>query len=233
MKSKTGDFGLELRVVPYEKLHFNPNNPNKLGKKQYKLLGESFENYGFVKPIITIEELDNDGKKTGFYYVVDGEQRAKKLHEMEMDAKGIPIIICENISVVGAKAGAITFNKVRGRQLKQFETAKLLLELLKNYGEDEVNKCCCLDESTIKEYTGHALKDGVELTNKIYESGKLKDVLDSNLNEMKGTTSIEETDVFYAFSLKRDEFELVKNVLLNIDSNKEKALVKLCMERKK
>ncbi len=100
------EFGLEIITVDYSQLKFNPYNPNVMTENMYEKLGESIQKYGYIKLILTMEE---DGK----YFVIDGEKRAKKLHELGRNK--FPVIVCKNFNKLMALAGSIAFNRVRGR----------------------------------------------------------------------------------------------------------------------
>ena len=125
-------YGLEFKMVKYSDLEFNPRNPNMMTDEQYKQLEKSLRTFGYIQPILTVE-------KNGKYFVIDGEKRARKLHEMGKDKKGLPVIVCKNVSRLGAMAGAITFNKAKGK-INQEKLKKIIEKLIQEFGKEEVEK---------------------------------------------------------------------------------------------
>ncbi|MHA1882588.1 MAG: ParB/RepB/Spo0J family partition protein [Candidatus Thorarchaeota archaeon] len=233
-KKKLPDVELEIVEVDYDDIYFNPDNPNVVDEHTMKLLAQNIIDTGYLEPAVIVDnpEYEKTGKK---YLMVDGEHRARVLHEM-LGVKKFPAVYAKGVKVEAGYFGALTFNKIRGK-LDPRRISKMLYEGYKKWGLDIVRKYSKLDKYKLEEY----LEPYIETKKRakdmaVRERKKVEEVLRGVVPPtVTGATDMPEpksrpvsvTKRMLSFLIDKDDYDLVKEVLDKFDKKHDVAIVKM------
>ena len=139
MKNKTGKKHLPQPVdnvirVPVEKVEANDYNPNRVAKREMKLLYTSIANDGYTQPVVTIHDKERDK-----YIVVDGFHRyliMKTYKDIyDINAGLLPIVVI-NKDINERMASTVRHNRARGKHTI-YGMSEIVFRMLKNRVPEE------------------------------------------------------------------------------------------------
>lgn len=116
-------------IVDISLLRANDYNPNKMPKKEMKLLAECISVYGFLFPIIVNKEGD-------YYNIVDGFHRYETLKRLKSKKASI---INLNIDIKQRMQLTVLMNRIKG--MHQVESMSNLVIKLHSLGMDDISIC--------------------------------------------------------------------------------------------
>lgn len=124
---------IDRQIVPINKVHPNPWNPNVQDLEIFRVLGESLKEEGFGEPVLVrrCEEPEHDD-----WEVVNGEHRYRIMIELEETMLPVAIV---DLDVVNAKLATLRRNRTRGG-LDTIRVAKLMSEMRKRLTDEEIQQ---------------------------------------------------------------------------------------------
>lgn len=126
-------------LIPKEKLHTNPWNPNHMKPRQQEAVSESIKQYGQVMELLVRPHPDI----TGEYQIIDGEHRYNILPD------NVFCNVIHGLPDAEAKKLTIVMNETRGSADK-IELAQLLSEIKDDLG-DELGLALPYEENELEE----------------------------------------------------------------------------------
>lgn len=120
----------DWRMILTNRIEPNDYNPNEMEQEAFEAIVAAARIEGMNQPVIVRPNL----AKTGWYIIVDGENRWKVC--VELKAKHTPCVVYEFTEAM-AKARTISFNNLRGKHVP-IKLARLLVDLHKEFSPAQV-----------------------------------------------------------------------------------------------
>lgn len=205
----------DVRLLPSDKVHTNPNNPKRpISKDRAKGLNRSMEEFGFCGAILVAPYPDKEGE----YIILDGNTRAEEL--TKRNAQNFPCIVVPNIYTwADIKKFAIAYD----RNMKAYDENMVMEQLMElaREGEDttllsELANIPKLDEIIDADYGNRAEEDAKLALEQLLEMSATEQgtlILTGSLAEIDGIKHL-----LKSIKGKMKDAEKVQNLLALMDS---------------
>ena len=146
-------------LVEVRKLKIDKDNPNVMGKDEYKALKEVIKKFGFIVPIITNNEL----------LIADGFHRYKAAKELGI--REVPVIRL-NIEDIDRRILRQVLNKLRGTHNRDLDALEFKKILKDTDMEELVNLTGITEQNILNTIEANELGTTNDDTEKVSQLGK-------------------------------------------------------------
>lgn len=138
----TGNFEVEIEMIPLEDIELDPENPNELSDEFYEALVANIRDDGFTQPIAVWRRPD------GSFRMIDGEHRFRAVRDL--GGERIPAVVVKAKDEDDARLRLLAMNRLRG-QFIPIKLAYLLKDLATRIPEKEMRKRLGMEPGELKD----------------------------------------------------------------------------------
>jgi len=218
---------ISIAKIPFEKVMFNPENPNVMDEKMEKALAKNMKK-GYLEFAVVFYN-----KEDAELYCIDGEHRLKILHG-EGETHPIVSLVEAGVSQLDAYSGAYTFNKFKGN-ISNAEVSKMISVGVKKYGIKKIQQSLGLQKYQVEELllTNQATSKNAA-TKHLTNIKKIQTELNVQAQggEIKATP-LETMGQFFMVELPPDKHKYVMQTLTMMGGDTPTALYNVCRKARK